>query len=104
MKVYFISSPIKKRKSSVKKLKKSPVKLSRKLKKSIKKLSRKIKKSIRKSPKKMISKKNCKKKLSKKIKTNMDEWKSGRYVSQEQALAVSYSQIKRKYPDCDRYF
>jgi hypothetical protein len=32
--------------------------------------------------------------LQKKIKQNMKEWKAGRWVSQKQALAVSYSQAK----------
>lgn len=36
--------------------------------------------------------------LQKKIKENMREWKEGRWVSQKQALAVSYSQARKKYP------
>lgn len=32
--------------------------------------------------------------LQKKIKINMKEWKKGRWVSQKQALAVSYSQAR----------
>ncbi len=32
--------------------------------------------------------------LQKKIKKNMKEWKAGRWVSQKQALAVSYSQTR----------
>jgi hypothetical protein len=32
--------------------------------------------------------------LHKKIKQNMKEWKAGRWVSQKQALAVSYSQAR----------
>jgi hypothetical protein len=32
--------------------------------------------------------------LQKKIKQNMKEWKAGRWVSQKQALAVSYSQAR----------
>ena len=35
-----------------------------------------------------------KKFLQKKIKKNMKEWKAGRWVSQQQALAVSYSQTR----------
>jgi hypothetical protein len=53
---------------------------------------------------KLYSKKNCKSKLSRKIKINMKEYKSGRYKSRQQALAVSYSQIKKKYPRCKRFF
>ena len=35
--------------------------------------------------------------LQKKIKENMKEWKKGRWVSQKQALAVSYSQARKHY-------
>jgi hypothetical protein len=50
------------------------------------------------------TKSDCKKKLAKKIKVNMDEYKSGRYSSRGQAVAISYSQIKKQYPWCKRYF
>lgn len=33
--------------------------------------------------------------LSKKIKINMDEYKKGRFVSPQQAIAVSYSELKK---------
>ena len=33
-----------------------------------------------------------------------DEYKSGRYKSRQQALAVSYSQTKKISPYCSRYF
>ena len=42
----------------------------------------------------------CKKELSNKIRENMKEYHNGRYVNRKQAIAVSYSQIKRKYPQC----
>lgn len=45
----------------------------------------------------------CQRFLRMKIKKNMDEWKRGRYVSQKQALAVSYSQARKKYPKCVRF-
>lgn len=48
------------------------------------------------------SKKVCRKRLSKKISVNMKEYKSGRWSSRKQALAVSYSQIRKKYPECAR--
>jgi hypothetical protein len=35
--------------------------------------------------------------LQKKIKINMHEWKKGRWTSQKQALAVSYSQARDKF-------
>jgi hypothetical protein len=46
------------------------------------------------------SKKLCRKRLSKKISVNMKEYKSGRWKNRKQALAVSYSQIRKKYPEC----
>ena len=44
----------------------------------------------------------CRSKLSKKIAINLREMKSGnkRIKSQKQAIAISYSQIKKKYPKC----
>ena len=34
----------------------------------------------------------------------MSEYKRGRYKSHKQALAVSYSQAKKKYPRCRSVF
>jgi len=45
-------------------------------------------------------KSKCRKALSKKIAINMDEFKHGRFVSRAQAIAVSYSQVKKHYPKC----
>ena len=53
---------------------------------------------------KRTTKNSCKLALSKKIKRNMREYKQGRYSSQAQAIAVSYSQISKKKPGCKRYF
>ena len=53
---------------------------------------------------KRTTKSSCKLVLSKKIKRNMREYKQGRYSSQAQAIAVSYSQISKKKPGCKRYF
>ena len=50
-----------------------------------------------------LSSKKCKDHLQKKIRINMAEYKSGRYSSRAQAVAVSYAQIKKKYPSCKRY-
>lgn len=72
-----------------------------KLKKSkSKKIIRKYKsKSMRKSLKKF-----CRSKLSNKIKINMREMKSGnkRIKSRLQAIAIAYSQIRKKYPKCSK--
>jgi len=58
-------------------------------------------KSIRKSSKRKSPKKSvCKQRLSDKIKVNMKEWKDGKYKTQQQALAVSYAQIKKMFPHC----
>ena len=49
------------------------------------------------------TKKVCRKKLSDKIKINMKEYKSGRWTSPKQAVAVSFSQVKKKNPRCKKY-
>lgn len=42
----------------------------------------------------------CKRELQKKIRINIEEYKTGRWVSPKQAVAVSYSQTRRKFPEC----
>ena len=49
-----------------------------------------------------VSRSPCRKHLSKKIAINMKEYKDGRYSSPKQAIAVSYSQVKKLYPHCKR--
>ena len=46
----------------------------------------------------------CRSKLSNKIKINMKEYKQGnkRIKSAIQAIAIAYSQIKKKYPNCSK--
>ena len=41
------------------------------------------------------------KELKKKIKINMREYNNGKYANRKQAIAVAYSQIKKKYPQCN---
>jgi hypothetical protein len=55
-----------------------------------------------KNTKKSSLKSFCRSKLSKKISINIREMKSGnkRIKSPRQAIAISYSQIKKKYPKC----
>jgi hypothetical protein len=48
------------------------------------------------------SSKKCRERLQKKIRINIGEYKSGRYSSRAQALAISYAQVKKKYPSCKR--
>ena len=49
-------------------------------------------------------KSRCRKILSKKIGINIGELHAGRYSSRAQAIAVSYSQVKKSNPKCSRYF
>lgn len=49
-----------------------------------------------------VSRSPCRQHLSKKIAINMKEYKEGRYVSPKQAVAVSYSQVKKLYPRCKK--
>lgn len=60
--------------------------------------------SRKRSLKNVRTKSKCKDLLQKKVKKNMQEYKKGRYVSRQQALAVSYSQVKKASPYCNRYF
>jgi len=46
------------------------------------------------------SKKQCKDLLQKKIRINISEFKKGRWKSPKQAVAVSYSQIRKRFPEC----
>ena len=71
--------------------------------KSYKNSKRKSKKNIKKKSKKSL-KEFCRSKLSNKIKINMKEYKQGnkRIKSAIQAIAIAYSQIKKKYPKCSR--
>jgi hypothetical protein len=52
------------------------------------------------------TKQKCRDVLSKKIGINMREYKSksSPIKSPKQAIAVSYSQVKKKYPSCKRFF
>jgi hypothetical protein len=73
--------------------------------------SKKYRSKKSRSPKRKTIKKSnirtksaCNQLLKKKIRKNMDEYKSGRYSSRQQAVAVSYSQVKKMSPYCSRYF
>jgi hypothetical protein len=58
------------------------------------------KRSGKRSKKILKKKSKCKLYLQKKISKNIDEFKKGRYKSIKQAIAVSYSQTKKKFPRC----
>lgn len=66
--------------------------------------SRQNRKSVKRSKKRSVRKyrSKCKKYLQDKIAINMNEYKQGRYVSKAQAVAVSYSQVRKKHPSCKR--
>jgi hypothetical protein len=42
----------------------------------------------------------CKSALNDKIKINMREYNEGKYANRKQAIAIAYSQINKKYPQC----
>ena len=65
---------------------------------------RRSRKSTSRSRTRRLTKDACEKHLKRKIGKNMSEYKSGRYSSRAQAVAVAYSQVKKKHPSCSRYF
>jgi len=69
--------------------------------KTSKRRSRKAGKTTKRSS---HAKRSCQTKLKNKIRINMSEYKKGRFSSRQQALAVSYAQVKKKSPGCKRYF
>ena len=46
----------------------------------------------------------CKQCLQKKIAINMHEYKNGLFSSPAQAIAVSYSQVRKMRPGCKKFF
>jgi hypothetical protein len=64
--------------------------------------SKGIKRSKKRSNKRGSVKSKCRQWLQDKIKKNMKELKKGRWVSRAQAIAVSYSQVKKSHPQCKR--
>jgi hypothetical protein len=56
----------------------------------------------RKQPSRKVGRGKCKGYLKSKIRTNIEEYKQGRYKSRAQAVAVSYSQVMKKHPSCRR--
>ena len=75
-------------------------------KKSRRRSSRRSRKKSRRSPRSRSRKSTymtlarCKSELKDKIKINMREYNNGKYANRKQAIAVAYSQIKKKYPQC----
>ena len=50
-----------------------------------------------------LEEKKCLKEFEKKKKINLEEYKKGKYVNNKQALAVTYSQVFKKNPKCEKY-
>ena len=84
-----------------KSIRRSPRKSTRKMRRSPvrKSVRRSPRKSIRKSPRRKLS---CKESLKRKIAINMREYKKGRFANAKQAVAVSYSQVRKMRPACSR--
>jgi len=51
-----------------------------------------------------MTSKRCKDALQNKIKQTMREYKNGKFSSRQQAIAVAYSMINKKYPNCKKLF
>lgn len=47
--------------------------------------------------------KKCKKDFEEKKNINLAEYKNGKYISNSQAIAVTYSQVFKKEPNCKKY-
>jgi len=45
----------------------------------------------------------CQGLLKKKISINMKEYNAGKFVSRPQAVAVSYSQVRKSFPRCNKF-
>jgi hypothetical protein len=56
-------------------------------------------------PTKKLNKKSCRNKVQEKIIINLHEFKNNnkKFRSKKQALAVSYSQVRSKFPECIKY-
>ena len=52
----------------------------------------------------LASEQVCKNKLKRKINFNMKKYEKGEWSSRSQAIAVSYSQIKKSHPMCKAFF
>ena len=52
----------------------------------------------------LASEQLCKNKLKRKINFNMKKYEKGEWSSRSQAIAVSYSQIKKSHPICKAFF
>ena len=51
-----------------------------------------------------MTEERCKEALKEKIRINIREYKEGKYISRQQAIAVAYSTLSRKHPNCKKIF
>lgn len=72
-------------------------------KKSPKKSSKPSKKQSHKRSKPFYTNNRCQGLLKKKISINMKEYNAGKFVSRPQAVAVSYSQVRKSFPRCNKF-
>jgi len=72
-------------------------------KKSPKKSSKPSKKQSHKRSKPFYTNNRCQGLLKKKISINMKEYNAGKFVSRPQAVAVSYSQVRKSFPGCNKF-
>jgi hypothetical protein len=66
--------------------------------------SHKSHKSSSRKSKPFYTKNRCQSLLKKKISINMKEYNEGKFVSRPQAVAVSYSQVRKSFPGCKGFF
>tara|TARA_Y100000389_G_scaffold161961_1_gene164580 strand:- start:1031 stop:1204 length:174 start_codon:yes stop_codon:yes gene_type:complete len=50
-----------------------------------------------------MTQKRCKEALQEKIKQTTKEYNNGKFSSRKQAVAVAYSMINNKYPNCKKF-
>jgi hypothetical protein len=70
---------------------------------SHKKSRKTSKKQSHKKSKPFYTKNRCQNLLKKKISINMKEYKDGKFVSRPQAIAVSYSQVRKSFQGCKKF-
>ena len=94
------SKPLKQRKSRKSIRKRSKPLRKRKSRKPLRKRSKPLRKRSKplkqRKSRKPLKQDKCKKYFNEKVRENIDEYKSGKWVSRKQALAVSYSQTRKK--------
>jgi len=72
--------------------------------KKSRKVSRKTsKRQSQKRSKPFYTNNRCQGLLKKKISINMKEYNAGKFVSRPQAVAVSYSQVRKSFPGCNKF-